>query len=82
MHPWGGFQSGFDLDYQEGESLVMDWESKGKYSAHLFTERAQKIIRQHANSSGDEVILVLNIDKCPCHTIFPVGDVFVGFSKH
>ena len=53
----------------------MDWESKGKYSAHLFTERAQKIIRQHANTSGDEVILVL-IKNCHCYTEFQAIQAF------
>ena len=55
----------------------MDWESKGKYSAHLFTERAQKIIRQHAKTSGDEVIFVL-IKNCHCYTEFQAIQAFLG----
>ena len=41
------------LDLRDGEKP--DWNKTGIYSTHLFTQRAQKIITDHARNTPDKV---------------------------
>ena len=42
----GGFKG---YDFRDNETVA--WEAKGKYSTHLFAERAEKIIRDAAQKT-------------------------------